>query len=363
MPDPLRRLWVPCPCSSVFCKGGAFDFPSFAPNFQFDLYYPRGTISLLHTAPRPSRGVSIFGAMFVPPASCRRSFSLLAQASACARFHSANPKLNSKETFMSSLSAKDRVSLCSFTFSDGRRCRTPRTCNNPRFCPYHAQKEARARAAQKLGKDLDYFFSGDYLSACDLSTALARLIPAVVRGDVKPKTAHTVAYMAQTLLQAIHISEQEYTNTSGTDGWRKSIRNSVNGNRDYRFPPAPQQLAAQAPDAVAGPQTGAGHAPQPAPPTQPAPQPAQSPHTPLPPTGAEFVQQVAARLHTGDFQASSEHRIHSACGGRSEPATSPPQPQIQAQQTPSAPPSSPPPTAPLAHPLTVTTLRPTSLPP
>src|SRR5258708_1714356 len=83
---------------------------------------------------------------------------------------------------MSSLSAKDRVSLCSFTFSDGRRCRTPRTGNNPRFCFYHAQKEARARAAQKLGKDLDYFFSGDYLSACDLSAALARLIPAVVRG-------------------------------------------------------------------------------------------------------------------------------------------------------------------------------------
>ncbi len=35
------------------------------------------------------------------------------------------PKLNSQETFMSSLSPKDRVSLCSFTFSDGRRCRTP----------------------------------------------------------------------------------------------------------------------------------------------------------------------------------------------------------------------------------------------
>jgi hypothetical protein len=59
---------------------------------------------------------------------------------------------------MSSLSAKDRVSLCSFTFSDGRRCRTPRLRDNPRFCPYHAQKEARARAAQPLGKDLAYFF-------------------------------------------------------------------------------------------------------------------------------------------------------------------------------------------------------------
>jgi hypothetical protein len=27
---------------------------------------------------------------------------------------------------MPSLSAKDRVSLCQFTFADGRRCRTPR---------------------------------------------------------------------------------------------------------------------------------------------------------------------------------------------------------------------------------------------
>src|SRR5258708_5158753 len=141
---------------------------------------------------------------------------------------------------MSSHSAKDRVSLCSFTFSDGRRCRTPRTGNNPRFCFYHAQKEARARAAQKLGKDLDYFFSGDYLSACDLSTALARLIPAVVRGDVKSKTAHTVAYLAQTLMQSIHLSEHEFTNAFGDDGWRKSIRNSVKGNHDYLFPPAPQ---------------------------------------------------------------------------------------------------------------------------
>ena len=111
---------------------------------------------------------------------------------------------------MSSLTSKDRVSLCSFTFSDGRRCLTPRTGKHPRFCFYHAQKEARARAAKKLGKDLAYFFSGDYLSACDLSAALGRLIPAVVRGDVKPKTAHTVGYLSQTLMQAIHLSKHEY---------------------------------------------------------------------------------------------------------------------------------------------------------
>ena len=117
---------------------------------------------------------------------------------------------------MPSLSKKDRVSLCSFTFSDGRRCRTPRAAKHPRFCFYHAQKEARARAAKKLGKDLAYFFSGDYVSGCDLSTALARLIPAVVRGDVKPRTARTVAYLAQTLMQAIHIGQHEYINAFGT---------------------------------------------------------------------------------------------------------------------------------------------------
>ena len=78
---------------------------------------------------------------------------------------------------MPSLSAKDRVSLCQFTFADGRRCRSPRFGNHPRLCPDHAQKEARARARQSLGKDLAHYFSGDYLSACDLSTAMAASFP------------------------------------------------------------------------------------------------------------------------------------------------------------------------------------------
>jgi hypothetical protein len=140
---------------------------------------------------------------------------------------------------MSSLSPKDRVSLCLFSFTDGRRCRTPRTGNHPHFCFYHAQKEARAQATEELGKDLAYFFSGDYLSACDLSTALSRLIPAVVRGDIKHRFARTVAYMVQTLIHTIHLSQDEYINAFGTDGWRKAVRHSVNSNHHYLFPPTP----------------------------------------------------------------------------------------------------------------------------
>ena len=80
------------------------------------------------------------------------------------------------------------------------------------------KKKPAPAPAETLGKDLAYFFSGDYLSACDLSSALGRLIPAVLRGDVKPRTARTVAYLAQTLLQTIHLSEQEYINAFGTNG-------------------------------------------------------------------------------------------------------------------------------------------------
>ena len=183
---------------------------------------------------------------------------------------------------MSSLSAKDRVSLCTFTFSDGRRCRTPRTGKNPHFCFDHAQKEARARAAQTLGKDLDYFFSGNYLSACDLSAALSRLIPAVLRGDVKPKTAHTVAYLAQTLLQSIRLSKHEYINAFGAEAWRQSVRTSVNGNRDYLLPPDPEPDApepASQPALVVHPLTGEASPPSPSPRPQ---QPTSTPPQPQP---------------------------------------------------------------------------------
>ncbi len=146
---------------------------------------------------------------------------------------------------MSSLSPMDRVSLCRFTFADGRRCRTPRISSHPHFCYYHAQKESRSLAAENLGKDLAFFFSADYLSANDLSTALARLIPAVVRGNMKPRTARTVAYMFQTLLQAIHLSQHEYINAFGSDAWRNAVRNSVDDNHEYRFPPDPEPAPEQ----------------------------------------------------------------------------------------------------------------------
>jgi hypothetical protein len=161
---------------------------------------------------------------------------------------------------MSSITTQDRADLCTFTFADGRQCRSPRASKGtPRsdshlyLCTFHARKEVQAQAADKLGRDVSYFFSGEYLSAClpclplaskgaskgDPSNALGRLFPAVVRGDVKPKTAGTLAYLAQTLLQTIQFAQNEFTNSCGNQYWKETVRESLEMNHEYRKKPAP----------------------------------------------------------------------------------------------------------------------------
>jgi hypothetical protein len=67
---------------------------------------------------------------------------------------------------MSTNRSKDRASLCSFTFANGRRYRTPRCSSHPHLCYFHARKEAQALAAGDIGRDISHFSSGRYLSAC-----------------------------------------------------------------------------------------------------------------------------------------------------------------------------------------------------
>jgi hypothetical protein len=134
---------------------------------------------------------------------------------------------------------KDRSYLCAFTFADGRQCRTPRCSAHPHLCFDHARKETQALAAQQMGRNIAADLSGGYLSACDLSSALARLFAAVAQGHVKPKTAATLAYLGQTLLQSIQFAQGEYINAFGTDYWRRTIRSS------FAPPPAPPESAPQ----------------------------------------------------------------------------------------------------------------------
>jgi hypothetical protein len=144
---------------------------------------------------------------------------------------------------MSTHRSKDRSCLCSFTFADGRRCRTPRSAGHPHLCFFHARREAQSLAAEQAGRDISSFLSGSYLSACDLSSALGRLFSAVAQGQVKPKTATTLACLGQTLLQSIQHAENEYINAFGPDSWRETVRSSF--APPPALPQSPPQLAPQ----------------------------------------------------------------------------------------------------------------------
>jgi hypothetical protein len=118
----------------------------------------------------------------------------------------------------------DRV--CSFTFADGRRCRTPRCSKHPYLCYFHAKKEAEALSLQEIGFDIGTWLTGNYVSACDLSAALGRVFSNTAQGKIKPRTASTLAYLGQTIALLGPRAQHEYINAFGTEAWRAQIRSS-----------------------------------------------------------------------------------------------------------------------------------------
>jgi hypothetical protein len=155
---------------------------------------------------------------------------------------------------MSTTPFEGRALVCSYAYANGHRCRMPRKTSHPYLCTYHARKEAQAEAADQVGRDLATRFSANYLSGSDLSSALAHMMSAVAQGHLKPRAASTLAYLSQTLLQAIHLSQHEYINAFGTTSWREEIRaaftqaNPDPECEDPQLQPDAQEPEVQAPD-------------------------------------------------------------------------------------------------------------------
>jgi hypothetical protein len=242
---------------------------------------------------------------------------------------------------------KDRSpNLCAFTFADGRQCRTPRCSGHLHLCYFHAQKEAQSLAAQQVGEDISRFLPTKLLTACDLGAAMSRLFCAVAQGQIKPKVASTLAYLAQTMLQSIPIAQHEYIESFDTNTWRSAVRVSFR-QEDEANTSAPQSEIPTLSGPAPKPPASSASAPTAKPPSSPTPppqvnchseparpggrsderptsgaspesyreeplsssnsslathhsplpqppQPAPSPHTPLPGTSTEFAQQVMA---------------------------------------------------------------------
>src|SRR5260370_42258966 len=112
---------------------------------------------------------------------------------------------------------KDRSRLCAFTFADGRQCRTPRRSSHQHLCYYHAKKEAEALIAKQAREDLASLFCGKVLCPPDFAAALGRVLSAVARGYIQPKTAVSLALLGHTLNQSIKIAQDEYANPPGAN--------------------------------------------------------------------------------------------------------------------------------------------------
>src|SRR5713226_3204678 len=130
---------------------------------------------------------------------------------------------------MSTNRSNDRASLCSFTFVDGRHCRTPRTAplRLPRVVVaglQTRQRDGRERLVSSRGQR----------GICFLPW-----------------------YLGQTLVQTLPLAQDEYINAYGTDTWRETIRTSHAQSADHTSPDP--------------------ESPDPEPDPEPAPEPAPSP--------------------------------------------------------------------------------------
>src|SRR5713101_2464186 len=164
---------------------------------------------------------------------------------------------------MSTNRSKDRSSLCSFTFVDGRYCRTL-DCGG--LAAAFEAKPPAIHACKEAHRNN---------SLCSLCSALCVLCGKSFSsltgphwpGQVKPKTASTLAYLGQTLVQILPLAQDEYINAYDTDTWCDTIRESHEQSANHTYPPPPSP-SPQPP------------APEPAPDPTPAPTPAAAPDAP-----------------------------------------------------------------------------------
>jgi hypothetical protein len=125
-----------------------------------------------------------------------------------------------------------------FFFADGRRCQLPPSADDMGLCNFHAKKYRDRITAEEAGRQISESLSNDVLTACDLSSALNTLFSATAQGYIKPKTAATLAYLGQLMLQTQRLAKQEFLE-SFDDRCPKSSTNPSASTHPSPLPPAP----------------------------------------------------------------------------------------------------------------------------
>jgi len=134
--------------------------------------------------------------------------------------------------------SKDRASLCAFTYSDGRHCRSLRHSSKSKYCLPHDRQLRNLKEADAVAADLVEPISGDFVPASALTHSLTRLFQLLAEGRIDPKSATALASVANTLLKSISKSNDEFQQCYLEHYWRQLVRGHYNDLPDY-IPPAP----------------------------------------------------------------------------------------------------------------------------
>jgi hypothetical protein len=118
----------------------------------------------------------------------------------------------------------DRPDTCIHTFADGRRCKMPQSPDNYGLCYFHAHQHAQKAVSERAGRQVDRFLNTELLTAGELSSTFSALFSATVRGYINPKTARTLAYLGQLMLQTHVAARDEWRGACGSSWQRVFIK-------------------------------------------------------------------------------------------------------------------------------------------
>jgi Fe-S-cluster containining protein len=113
--------------------------------------------------------------------------------------------------------APNSTHRCAFIYTDGRRCRTPRRPDHPSFCPTHAKKFDRLTEEEKLRAEF-VSLSGNLNTVTDINHVLTKVFNAMAQGRISHRTANTLGYLAQLLLQSMPEVRREVNGAVGNSG-------------------------------------------------------------------------------------------------------------------------------------------------
>ncbi|HUJ39796.1 MAG TPA: hypothetical protein VLW54_04560 [Candidatus Acidoferrales bacterium] len=131
----------------------------------------------------------------------------------------------SSTSSISSTSSTYTDNRCSFTSTDGRRCRMLRDPAHPDLCYHHAERELRSLAPGEL-EPLAAEILGpirDFRSAAAINVALGNLFVQLADGRLDVRRAAVLTYIAQSIQHTVKSLAMESVDSDPNPGLRAAL--------------------------------------------------------------------------------------------------------------------------------------------